>query len=59
MIKNIMKDILFDKHEHWETFKKKYGDRIRPVVIKEVEKFRDCGDIKKDLNSLYAKAVMM
>ncbi|UOQ86668.1 IS91 family transposase [Gracilibacillus salinarum] len=44
---NILKEMLFDDHQHWETFKETYGDRIRPVVIKEVEKFRDCGDMKK------------
>ncbi|WP_176458960.1 transposase zinc-binding domain-containing protein [Caldifermentibacillus hisashii] len=41
-----MKQILFDEHQHWEAFKKKYGARIRPIVIKEVEKFRDCGNLK-------------
>jgi len=46
MEKNILKRIFFDEHQHWEAFKKKYGDRIRPIVIKEVEKFRDCGDPK-------------
>lgn len=46
MEKNILKQILFDEHQHWEAFKKKYGTRIRPIVIKEVEKFRDCGNLK-------------
>mgnify|MGYP002422897838 FL=1 len=46
MEKNILKQILFDEHQHWEAFKKKYGARIRPIVIKEVEKFRDCGNLK-------------
>lgn len=44
---NILKEMLFDDYQHWKTFKQMYGDRIRPVVIKEVEKFRDCGDMKK------------
>lgn len=44
---NILKNIFFDQHQHWEKFKNKYGKKIRPVVIKEVEKFRDCGDFKK------------
>ncbi|HLU23260.1 MAG TPA: transposase zinc-binding domain-containing protein, partial [Bacillaceae bacterium] len=47
MEKNILKRIFFDEHQHWEAFKNKYGERIRPIVIKEVEKFRDCGDPKK------------
>ncbi|MBB4075532.1 hypothetical protein GGR02_003369 [Anoxybacillus voinovskiensis] len=47
MEKNILREIFFDKHQHWEAFKKKHGAKIRPIVIKEVEKFRDCGDIKK------------
>lgn len=47
MGENILKQIFFDKNQHWESFKKKYGERIRSIVIKEAEKFRDCGDIKK------------
>lgn len=46
MGKNILKQIFFDKNQHWESFKKKHGDKIRPVVIKEVERFRDCGNPK-------------
>ncbi len=46
MEKNILKEIFFDNHQHWESFKRKYEDRIRSVVIKEVEKFRDCGNPK-------------
>ena len=46
MEKNILKQIFFDDHHHWESFKNKHGDKVRPVVIKEVEKFRDCGDMK-------------
>ncbi|MCQ6307407.1 transposase zinc-binding domain-containing protein [Bacillus cereus] len=41
---NILKRIFFDEHNHWERFKDKYGARIRPVVLKEIEKFRGCGD---------------
>lgn len=44
---NILKRIFFDHHQHWEKFKRKHGKKIRPIVIKEVEKFRDCGDLKK------------
>lgn len=44
---NILRQIFFDKNSHWESFKKKHGAKIRPIVTKEVEKFRDCGDIKK------------
>jgi len=29
-----------------EAFKKKHGKKIRSVVIKEVEKLRDCGSLK-------------
>ncbi|MFD1068295.1 IS91 family transposase [Oceanobacillus locisalsi] len=43
---NILKRILFDEQGHWESFKKKQGRRIRAIVIKEVEKFRDCGNPK-------------
>ncbi|QQK74237.1 transposase [Salicibibacter cibarius] len=41
---NILRRIFFDHHHHWEQFVEKHGDRIRPVVHKEVEKFRDCGN---------------
>ena len=41
-----MKRIFFDHHDHWEAFKQKHGAKIRPIVIKEVEKFRDCGNPK-------------
>jgi hypothetical protein len=47
MEKNILKQIFFDTHQHWEAFKNKHGAKIRPIVIKEVEKFRDCGDSRK------------
>ncbi|MEI3614450.1 hypothetical protein SPD89_19550 [Pseudogracilibacillus sp. SO30301A] len=54
-----MKQILFDENQHWESFKKKHRERIRPVAVKEVERFRDCESPKMDLNSLIVKAVMM
>jgi hypothetical protein len=38
-----LKCIFFVKHENWDRFVEKYGNRIRPNVIKEVEKFRTCG----------------
>jgi hypothetical protein len=56
---NILKRIFFDQHQHWEKFKSKYGRKIRPIVIKEVEKFRDCGNLKKNSNYLYVKPAMM
>ena len=47
MKKNLLQAIFFDKHKNWDRFLKKYGRRIRPVVKKEVKKFRDCRDIRK------------
>lgn len=44
---NILRQIFFDHHNNWEKFKVKYSSRIREVVIKEVEKFRTCGDFAK------------
>lgn len=41
---NILRQIFFDHHNHWDNFVKKHGKKIRPVVIKEVNKFRGCGD---------------
>jgi hypothetical protein len=40
----ILRRIFFDHRANWEKFKAKYGSRIREVVIKEVEKYRNCGD---------------
>ncbi|MCM2535339.1 transposase zinc-binding domain-containing protein [Neobacillus pocheonensis] len=44
---NILKRIFFDENQHWEKFNNKYGRKIRPIVIKEEEKFRDCGNMRK------------
>jgi len=49
---NILRCIFFDENQHWEAFKEKYGAKIRPVVKKEVEKFRDCGNLKKGVKLL-------
>ncbi len=43
---NALRDIFFDNRGHWDSFVEKYGTRVRPIVIKEVEKFRGCGDPK-------------
>lgn len=43
---NILKQIFFDHRGHWDAFVTKYGKRIRPNVIKEVNKFRNCGNPK-------------
>lgn len=50
---NILRQIFFDHHNNWEKFKVKYSSRIREVVIKEVEKFRTCGNCTKLLRSGY------
>ncbi|QCI86085.1 transposase [Vagococcus zengguangii] len=44
---NILQAIFFDKYHNWDNFIIKYSDRLRPVVKKEVAKFRNCGDIQK------------
>jgi hypothetical protein len=49
---NILKRIFFDQHHHWEAFAKKYRKHIRPVVFKEIEKFRDCGNPKNGFRLL-------
>ncbi|WP_449305990.1 IS91 family transposase, partial [Piscibacillus salipiscarius] len=43
---NILRRIFFDKHNHWDRFVNKYGGRVRPIVLKEIEKFRECGNPK-------------
>ncbi|MEC0232693.1 IS91 family transposase [Paenibacillus alba] len=44
MDSNILKQIFFDKHHHWDAFVQKHSEHIRPNVLKEVQKFRGCGD---------------
>lgn len=39
-----LKAIFLDNH-NWERFKKKHKKKIRPIVIREVEKFLHCGDL--------------
>jgi hypothetical protein len=43
---NILKRIFFDEHKNWDNFVKKHHKNIRPNVIKEVEKFKGCGNPK-------------
>lgn len=50
---NILKQIFFDEYNNWDKFVSKYGNRIRSIVIKEVEKFRKCGE-KEAGFTLYA-----
>jgi hypothetical protein len=56
---NILRRIFFDEQEHWEEFKSKHGKKIRSIVVKEVEKFRDCGNLKKGLSYWYVKDAMI
>ncbi|MDQ8733206.1 transposase zinc-binding domain-containing protein [Paenibacillus sp. LHD-38] len=44
MDSNILKEIFLDKHQHWDTFVEKHKEHIRPNVLKEIQKFRGCGD---------------
>ena len=52
MENNILRRIFFDDQKHWERFVEKYGTRIRPIVVKEVEKFRNCGNPKNGFKIL-------
>lgn len=49
---NILHQIFFDEHKHWEAFIAKHEKNIRPAVIKEVNKFKDCGNVKKGFKLL-------
>ncbi|TDF97760.1 hypothetical protein E1757_13965 [Paenibacillus piri] len=40
----MLKQILFDENGNWNAFSAKHKKKIRFVVIKEVEKYRKCGD---------------
>jgi hypothetical protein len=43
---NIPRRTFFDKHKHCVYFVKKHHKNLRPNVIKEVEKFKGCGNPK-------------
>jgi hypothetical protein len=50
---NILKQIFFDKNNNWERFQIENKKNIRNIVIKEVEKFKKCGEIEAGFK-LYA-----
>jgi hypothetical protein len=52
MESNILKHIFFDEHNYWDHFVKKYHRNLRPNVIKEVEKFKGCGNLKNGFKLL-------
>lgn len=41
---NILKQIFFDESKNWDNFIKMHPKNIREIVLKEVEKFRLCGE---------------
>ena len=41
---NVLKRIFFDEHRNWDRFVTKNKGKLRPNVVKEVEKFRGCGN---------------
>ena len=49
---NILKRIFFDEHRHWERFVEKHKGKLRAQVLKEVEKFRNCGKIENGFKLL-------
>lgn len=49
---NVLKRIFFDEHNHWDKFVEKHKGRIRPNVLKEVAKFRGCGQMKNGFKLL-------
>lgn len=49
---NILRQIFFDQHGHWDAFVEKHKHKIRSSVVKEVEKFRGCGDLKNGFKLL-------
>lgn len=49
---NILKRIFFDENNHWDRFIEKHGNKIRANVLKEVAKFRGCGDPKNGFKLL-------
>jgi Putative transposase. len=49
---NILKRIFFDEHRHWDNFVSKNKGKLRSNVLKEVEKFRGCGDLKNGFKLL-------
>jgi hypothetical protein len=49
---NVLKQIFFDHHGHWDAFVAKHQGKIRPNVVKEVAKFRGCGNPKNGFKLL-------
>jgi hypothetical protein len=43
---NILRRIFFDEHKHWDNFEIIHHKNLRPNVIKEVKKFKECGNPK-------------
>ena len=48
----MLKRIFFDEHGHWDRFVAKHKNKLRANVLKEVEKFRRCGDPRKGFKLL-------
>lgn len=49
---NILIRIFFDEHGHWVCFAAKHKDKLRSNVLKEVVKFRGCGDLSRGFKLL-------
>lgn len=49
---NILRQIFFDENQHWAAFVEKHGSKIRPVVVKEISKFKECGNVKNGFKML-------
>lgn len=52
MKNNILKQIFCDRNQHWESFLKKCGERVRPVVIKKVERLHGYENLKNGFKLL-------
>nr|WP_100486156.1 transposase zinc-binding domain-containing protein [Sporolactobacillus pectinivorans] len=52
MDKNILRHIFFNRHQYREYFKSKHRTRLRSILLKEVEKFRNCGNFRKGFKLL-------
>ncbi|TCP16620.1 transposase-like zinc-binding protein [Scopulibacillus darangshiensis] len=46
MEQNILRRIFFDENNHWDQFVQNHEKNLRPIVLKEVEKFKNCGNPK-------------
>ncbi|PTY77298.1 hypothetical protein B5V89_14915 [Heyndrickxia sporothermodurans] len=57
MKKIILKRIFFAHHQHREKFKTKIKRKIQSIVIKELEKLKDCSNPKNGFKLFFLRVL--